>query len=82
MANRIDPLAVSIKGSDPRHLLEKITREKVYGSVYWKQECFGLTAETIVDKATELRLVRDLNNNNSKSILYYTICYIHVVYLL
>jgi pre-mRNA-splicing factor 38A len=55
MANRIDPLAASIKGSDPRNLLEKITREKVYGSVYWKQECFGLTAESIVDKAAALR---------------------------
>jgi pre-mRNA-splicing factor 38A len=29
-------------------------RSKVYQSIYWKEQCFGLTAETLVDKAMEL----------------------------
>jgi len=32
-------------------------RQKIYDSLYWKQDCFGLSAERIVDKAVELRYV-------------------------
>lgn len=32
-------------------------RAKIYQTVYWKESCFGLNAETIVDKAVELRAV-------------------------
>jgi hypothetical protein len=38
-------------------LVEKITRNKIYASVYWKKECFGLSAEALVDKAVQLRYV-------------------------
>ena len=34
--------------------MEKILRTKVWQSMYWKEHCFGLTAETLVDKAVEL----------------------------
>jgi pre-mRNA-splicing factor 38A len=37
--------------------VEKITRNKIYASVYWKKDCFGLSAETLVDKAVELKYV-------------------------
>ena len=33
-------------------------RQKIYDAVYWKQECFGLSAERLVDKAVELKYVR------------------------
>ncbi|CAI9105278.1 OLC1v1004167C1 [Oldenlandia corymbosa var. corymbosa] len=54
MANRTDPRAKSIRGTDPQNLVEKILRTKIYQNTYWKQQCFGLTAETLVDKAMEL----------------------------
>jgi len=40
-----------------QHLIEKITRNKIYSSVYWKKDCFGLSAEGIVDKAVRLSCV-------------------------
>jgi pre-mRNA-splicing factor 38A len=40
-----------------QNLVEKITRNKIYASVYWKKDCFGLSAETLVDKAVELKYV-------------------------
>jgi pre-mRNA-splicing factor 38A len=35
--------------------VEKITRMKIYSSMYWKEHCFALTAESLVDKAVELK---------------------------
>lgn len=32
-----------------------MTRKKIFESTYWQQHCFYLTAETLVDKAVELR---------------------------
>ena len=37
--------------------MEYILRQKIYDSLYWKQECFGLSAERIVDKAVDLKFV-------------------------
>lgn len=54
MANRTDPAAKNIKGTNPQNLIEKILRNKIYQNTYWKEQCFGLTAETLVDKAMEL----------------------------
>lgn len=54
MANRTDPAAKSIRGTNPQNLVEKIVRSKIYQNTYWKEQCFGLTAETLVDKAMEL----------------------------
>lgn len=54
MANRTDPAAKSIRGTNPQNLVEKILRSKIYQHTYWKEQCFGLTAETLVDKAMEL----------------------------
>nr|DAD33211.1 TPA_asm: hypothetical protein HUJ06_012062 [Nelumbo nucifera] len=54
MANRTDPAAKSIRGTNPQNLVEKILRSKIYQFTYWKEQCFGLTAETLVDKAMEL----------------------------
>jgi pre-mRNA-splicing factor 38A len=54
MANRTDPLARSVLGTNPQNLVEKIVRSKIYQNTYWKEKCFGLTAETLVDKAMEL----------------------------
>lgn len=43
MANRTDPLAKNVHGTNPQFLLGKIVRSKVHDSAYWKENCFGLT---------------------------------------
>jgi len=58
MANRTVKDAKSIRGTNPQYLVEKIIRSRIYDSKYWKEECFALTAELLVDKAMELRLVK------------------------
>ncbi|KNA19335.1 hypothetical protein SOVF_060510 [Spinacia oleracea] len=66
MANRTDPLAKSIRGTNPQNLVEKIVRSKIYQNTYWKEQCFGLTAETLVDKAMELDHVGGTYGGNRK----------------
>ncbi|CAL8471803.1 g11345 [Coccomyxa elongata] len=57
MANRTDPDAKSVHGTNPQNLIEKILRMKIYSSMYWKEHCFALTAESLVDKAVDLKFV-------------------------
>ena len=54
MANRTIKGALPVHGKDPQLLVEKIIRERIYESLYWKEECFGLNAETILDRAVEV----------------------------
>ncbi|OAD68245.1 hypothetical protein PHYBLDRAFT_93828, partial [Phycomyces blakesleeanus NRRL 1555(-)] len=56
-ANRTMSDAVAVHGRDPQHLIEKIIRERIYDSLYWKEHCFGLSAATLMDKAVELSAV-------------------------
>lgn len=42
-------------GVNPQNLLEKILRDKIFETAYWKEHCFALTAATLVDKAMALR---------------------------
>jgi hypothetical protein len=57
------PLTTAITHHSPRpspttrYLVEKIIRGRIYDSLYWKESCFALTAETIIDRATELKYV-------------------------
>ena len=51
MANITDPLVNAVSGSDPQNLLEYITRQKIYDSRFWKEECFGLTVADVLEKA-------------------------------
>ena len=73
MANQTVKDAMSVKGTNPQYLVEKIirycvgstisyifltllwSRSRIYDSKYWKENCFALTAELLVDKAMELR---------------------------
>ena len=57
IGNRTDPAAKSIRGTNPQNLVEKILRSKIYQNTYWKEQCFGLTAEILVDKAMEQNYV-------------------------
>jgi hypothetical protein len=38
-----------------KNLVEKIVRTKIYECTYWKAHCFAVNAETIIDRAVELR---------------------------
>ena len=46
MANRTVKDAVSVKGTNPQYLVEKIIRTRIYESRYWKEECFALSGES------------------------------------
>lgn len=50
MANRTVKDAISIHGTNPQYLIEKIIRSRIYDSKFWKEQCFALTAELLVDK--------------------------------
>ncbi|XP_012258814.2 pre-mRNA-splicing factor 38 [Athalia rosae] len=66
MANRTVKDAKSIRGTNPQYLVEKIIRSRIYDSKYWKEECFALTAELLVDKAMELRYLGGVFGGNVK----------------
>lgn len=66
MANRTVKDAISIKGINPQYLVEKIIRTRIYDSRYWKEECFALTAELLVDKAMELKSIGGVYGGNVK----------------
>ena len=72
MANRTVKGASTIKGTNPQFLIEKIIRSRIYECRYWKEECFALTAELLVDKALELKvfiLIGALRSKNWTEIL-------------
>jgi len=46
--------ATTVHGVNPQYLVETITRNRIYESRYWKEDCFGLTAELLVDKAMDI----------------------------
>lgn len=47
----------TIRGGNPAHLIEKAVRDRITDSYYWKEQCFGLNAATLCDRAAELRYV-------------------------
>jgi|ERR1712226_642651 len=57
MANRTVKDAYTIHGTNPQYLVEKIIRSRTYDTKYWKEHCFALTSEILVDRAMELRYV-------------------------
>ncbi|PNF25222.1 Pre-mRNA-splicing factor 38A [Cryptotermes secundus] len=66
MANRTVKDAKSVRGTNPQYLVEKIIRSRIYDCKYWKEECFALSAELLVDKAMELRYLGGVYGGNIK----------------
>ncbi|XP_023320629.1 pre-mRNA-splicing factor 38A [Eurytemora carolleeae] len=66
MANRTVKDAHTVKGTNPQYLVEKIIRSRIYDSKYWKENCFALTAELLVDKAMELKFIGGVFGGNIK----------------
>lgn len=57
MANRTDPDADTVHGANPQFLVDRIVRVKIYNDAYWKEYCFGLTTESLIDEAARLDYV-------------------------
>ncbi|KAE8137091.1 PRP38 family-domain-containing protein [Aspergillus pseudotamarii] len=43
-----------VRGVNPATLFEKAVRDRITDSYYWKEQCFGLNAATLCDRAVEL----------------------------
>lgn len=67
MANRTIKGAHEIHGKDPQLLVEKIIRERIYESLYWKEKCFGINAETILDLTVKLNYIGGIYGNQRPS---------------
>jgi pre-mRNA-splicing factor 38A len=46
-----------IRGVNPASLFEKAVRDRITDSYYWKEQCFGLNAATLCDRAVELTYI-------------------------
>jgi pre-mRNA-splicing factor 38A len=46
-----------IRGQNPALLFEKAVRDRITDSYYWKEQCFGLNAATLCDRAAELTFI-------------------------
>jgi pre-mRNA-splicing factor 38A len=47
----------TIRGQNPALLFEKGVRERIIESYYWKEQCFGLNAATLCDRAADMTFV-------------------------
>ena len=47
-------------------MIDKITRQKIYNDPYTKEHCFALTAETILDKAVDLKYIGGTYGGNRR----------------
>ncbi|KAF9653032.1 PRP38-domain-containing protein [Thelephora ganbajun] len=63
MANTTVRGALAIHGQNPQYLVEAVIRNRIYDSMYWKEHCFALTAETLIDKAIELQSIGGVYGN-------------------
>jgi pre-mRNA-splicing factor 38A len=66
MANRTGNNTHTVRGINPQHIIGKIIRSRIYDCRYWKEECFALTAELLVDRAMELKCVGGVYSENIK----------------
>ncbi|KAJ2048754.1 hypothetical protein GGI03_000632 [Coemansia sp. RSA 2337] len=57
MANRTVSTAEAIHGTNPQFLMDKIFRQRIYNSLYWKEHCFGLTVTGVMEKAVDLQAI-------------------------
>lgn len=67
MANRTQKEGAVVRGRNPQNLIEKIIKQRIYESIYWKEECFGLSAEKVIDKGIELRYIGGVYGGNFKA---------------
>lgn len=57
MVYRTSRDAIQVHGTNPQYLIDNMVRQKIYQSRYWKEDCVGLTAESLVDEAIKLQYI-------------------------
>ena len=55
-----------VRGVNPATLFEKAVRDRITDSYYWKEQCFGLNAATLCDRAVELGYIGGTYGVNQK----------------
>ncbi|EAS31222.3 RNA binding protein [Coccidioides immitis RS] len=55
-----------VRGVNPATLFEKAVRDRITDSYYWKEQCFGLNAATLCDRAVELGYIGGTYGANQK----------------
>jgi pre-mRNA-splicing factor 38A len=63
MANTTVRGAQAVHGQNPQFLVETVIRNRIYESPYWKEHCFALTAETLIDLAIKLQSIGGVYGN-------------------
>ncbi|KAG2075912.1 PRP38-domain-containing protein [Suillus decipiens] len=63
MANTTVKGAIAIHGQNPQFLVETVIRNRIWESNYWKEHCFALTAESLIDQAIALRCIGGVYGN-------------------
>lgn len=53
------------KGLNTTQLIEKITRERIFDSLYWKQYCFNINAASLLDRAVEIGCIGNIPTSGS-----------------
>jgi pre-mRNA-splicing factor 38A len=48
---------VKYHGTNAQLLIEKILRERILESMFWKTKCFALSSETFVDRLVDLKAI-------------------------
>ncbi len=55
-----------IRGGNPALLLETAVRDRITGSMYWKEQCFGLNAATLLGRAVDLTHIGGTSGGEQK----------------
>ncbi|EJD53394.1 PRP38-domain-containing protein, partial [Auricularia subglabra TFB-10046 SS5] len=63
MANTTIKGAQAVHGQNPQSLVEYTIRLRIYEADFWKEHCFALTAETLIDKTIELQYIGGVYGN-------------------
>uniref|UniRef100_A0A1I8FUR4 Pre-mRNA-splicing factor 38 n=1 Tax=Macrostomum lignano TaxID=282301 RepID=A0A1I8FUR4_9PLAT len=66
MANRTVKDAHTVHGTNPQYLIEKIIRSRIYECRYWKEECFAVNEELLVERAVALKYIGGVHGGNIK----------------
>jgi len=55
-----------IRGQPPHLLFEEAVRNRITESYYWKEQCFGLNAATLCDRAADMTFVGGTYNDGQR----------------
>jgi pre-mRNA-splicing factor 38A len=61
----------AVRGMAPQHLIDTITRHKIYNSVFWQQYCFGVNLVSFVDRSQLLTGVGGLYGTLKRPCKFY-----------